>query len=108
MQVVAGNGRYSGSALPVAADAQIDDGWLDVYAVEARSRWRLLALVPALKRGRHGDRPDVHTLRMREIEVCTAVPRIINVDGEFGSRTAARFRVVPRALAVFCPPPADD
>jgi YegS/Rv2252/BmrU family lipid kinase len=101
-QIVVGNGRYYGSALPVAEDAAIDDGWLDLYAVEARSRWRLLTLAPALKGGRQGERRDVHVLRARQVEIRTTTPRTINVDGELGPRTPATFVVVPRALAVFC------
>jgi YegS/Rv2252/BmrU family lipid kinase len=100
-QIVVGNGRYYGSALPVAADAEIDDGWLDLYAVEARSRWRLVTMIPALKTGRQGRRPDVHTLRAREVEIRTPSPRTINVDGELGPKTPARIVVVPRALSVF-------
>ena len=100
-QIVVGNGRYYGSALPVAADAEIDDGWLDLYAVEARSRWRLVTMIPALKTGRQGERPDVHTLRAREVEIRTPSPRTINVDGELGPKTPARIVVVPRALSVF-------
>jgi diacylglycerol kinase (ATP) len=100
-QIVVGNGRYYGSALPVAEDAAIDDGWLDLYAVEARSRWRLVTLAPALKTGRQGERGDVHTLRARQVEIRTRVPRTINVDGELGPQTPATIMVVPRALAVF-------
>jgi YegS/Rv2252/BmrU family lipid kinase len=99
--IVVGNGRYYSSALPVAADAEIDDGWLDLYAVEARSRWRLVTMIPALKTGRQGRRPDVHTLRAREVEIRTPSPRTINVDGELGPKTPARIIVVPRALSVF-------
>jgi YegS/Rv2252/BmrU family lipid kinase len=102
-QIVVGNGRYYGSALPVAEDAAIDDGWLDLYAVEARSRWRLVTLAPALKSGRQGERRDVHTLRAREVEIRTTVPRTINVDGELGPHTPAKIVVVPRSLAVFSP-----
>ena len=103
VQIVVGNGRYYGSALPVAEDAEIDDGWLDLYAVEATSRWRLFTLAPSLKRGTHGERPEVHTIRTRAVEIRTAVPKTINVDGELGPQTPARLVVVPRALSVLCP-----
>jgi hypothetical protein len=53
-------------------------GWLDLYAVEAGSRWRRFTLAPALKTGRQ-------------------------VDGELGPHTPATIVVVPRSLAVFCP-----
>ncbi|MGH7517534.1 MAG: hypothetical protein ACREOC_08700 [Gemmatimonadales bacterium] len=37
-----------------------------------------------------------------EVEIRTAMPRTINVDGEPGPRTPATLVVVPRSLAVFC------
>lgn len=104
VQIVVGNGRYYGSALPVADDARIDDQRLDLYTVERRRWWELLGLLPALKAGRHGEKTEVHTLRAREIEVRTLVPYRVNVDGELRTRTPARFQVRPAALAVFSPP----
>jgi len=68
----------------------------------------LLALVPALRRGRHGSKESVEVLRATEFEMTTVVPRTINVDGGICRRTPARFRVLPGALEVFAPaqPPA--
>ncbi len=105
VQIVVGNGRYYGSALPVAQDATIDDARLDLYSLEVRHWLELLALVPALKRGRHGDKESVQALRATEFEVTTVIPRDINVDGEICLKTPARFRVLPGALEVFAPHP---
>lgn len=103
VQIVVGNGRYYGSALPVAADATIDDASLDLYSLEVRHWLELLALVPALRRGQHGRKRSVQTLRATEFEITTVVPREINVDGEICRQTPARFRVFPGALEVFAP-----
>ena len=65
--------------------------------------WELLALAPALKRGSHGQRRRVEALRTTELEVRTRRPHPINLDGEIGGRTPARFRVLPGALEVFVP-----
>ena len=105
VQVVVGNGRYYGSALPVAEDATIDDARLDLYSLEVNHWWELLLLLPALKRGRHGEKRSVQTLRATELEIETRVPMAVNVDGEICSQTPARFRVMPRALEVFAPSP---
>src|SRR5215218_8894762 len=51
VQIVVGNGRYYGSALPVAEDAAIDDARLDMYSLEVRHWLGLLVLLPALRRG---------------------------------------------------------
>jgi YegS/Rv2252/BmrU family lipid kinase len=108
VQIVVGNGRYYGSRLPVAADATIDDARLDLYSLEVRHWLELLALVPALKSGRHGTKDSVEALRATEFEVTTVVPREINVDGEICGRTPARFRVVPGAVEVFAPEPGSE
>jgi diacylglycerol kinase (ATP) len=104
VQIVVGNGRYYGSALPVATDARIDDARLDLYTIEVRHWWELLALVPALRRGRQGEKRSVEALRATAFEITTRAPQDINVDGEICTRTPAHFRVFPRALEVFVPP----
>jgi diacylglycerol kinase (ATP) len=103
IQLVIGNGRYYGSALPVAEDAAIDDARLDLYSLEVRHWWELVALIPALHRGRQGEKRAVEALRATEFEVRTKPPLDINVDGEIGARTPAQLRVIPRALEVFAP-----
>jgi diacylglycerol kinase (ATP) len=105
VQIVVGNGRYYGAALPVAEDAAIDDARLDLYSLEVRHWWQLLAIAPALRRGRHGEKDQVEALRATQFEVITRTPRGIDVDGELGGTTPAHFRVLPRALEVFAPLP---
>jgi diacylglycerol kinase (ATP) len=103
VQVVVGNGRYYGSALPVAHDAEIDDSQLDLYSLEVRHWLGLLTLLPALKRGRHGERRSVEALRAKEFEIRTDPPLKLNVDGEIWGQTPVHCRVVPRALEVYAP-----
>ena len=105
VQIVVGNGRYYGSTLPVAADATIDDARLDLYSLEVRHWLEILTLVPSLRRGVHGRKDSVETLRATEFEITTVVPHEINVDGEICGMTPARCRVVPGALEVFAPDP---
>ncbi|MEZ0336324.1 MAG: lipid kinase [Gemmatimonadales bacterium] len=101
VQIVIGNGRYYGAALPVAEDAAIDDASLDLYTIEVRHWWQLAAIAPALKRGTQGARNTVEAIRATEFEVRTRTPHEVDVDGEIGGRTPATFRVVPGALEVF-------
>ena len=101
VQIVVGNGRYYGAALPVAEDAAIDDASLDLYTIEVRHWWQLAAIAPALKRGKHGAKRTVEAIRAKEFEIRTRVPHDVDVDGEIGGRTPATFRVLPAALEVF-------
>jgi diacylglycerol kinase (ATP) len=105
VQVVVGNGRYYGSALPVAEDATIDDARLDLYSLEVAHWWELIMLLPSLRRGSHGRKRSVEALRATEFEIQTRQPLAVNVDGEICCQTPACFRVMPRALEVFAPAP---
>ena len=98
-----GNGRYYGSALPVAEDASIEDSRLDLYSLEVRHWWQLLTLAPSLARGQQGKKRSVEALRAEEFQIETAAPMDINLDGEIRSQTPATFRVMPRALDVYAP-----
>src|SRR5699024_9349629 len=103
VQVSIGNGRFYGGGTPVAEEAVIDDGLLDLYALPHLSGGRLLALVPILRAGRTRAAQDILTLRSAEIEVHTHKPRTITADGEKTGTTPARFRVLGRALSVYAP-----
>lgn len=103
VQIVVGNGHHYGAALAVAEDAAIDDARLDLYSLETNHWWELLTLAPSLKRGTHGDRPEVEALRARAFTIRTRAPMPIDLDGELGAETPAEFRVIPRALEVFVP-----
>jgi YegS/Rv2252/BmrU family lipid kinase len=104
VQIVVGNGRFYGHAMTVAEDARIDDQQLDFYSIEVRHWWRMLTLLPALRRGSHGEKAGVYACRCREITVHTRVPHDIDIDGEVGGQTPARFAVAVGALSVFAPP----
>jgi diacylglycerol kinase (ATP) len=103
IQISVGNGRHYGGGMTIAEHATIDDGWLDVYCLRPSSFWQLLALFPALRRGRLRRQQAVLVTRARRIEVLTRRPMPINTDGEITTRTPARFEVVPRAISVFVP-----
>lgn len=103
MQVAVGNGRYYGGGMTIVDDAAIDDSRLDAYALPPLPRWRLIAIVPALRWGTHRPLQDICSLHGTEISIETDRPMPINVDGEVIAKTPAVFRVVPRALSVFVP-----
>ncbi len=100
-QITVCNGRYYGSGLIVAEDATIDDERLDLYTLQTHHWWELIALLPAMMRGKAGR--GVLTLQGQEMEIYTSKPYAIDTDGELTSFTPAKFRAIPKALPVFVP-----
>lgn len=107
LQVSVGNGRYYGGGMAVASTATADDGRLDFYSLEVDHWWRLLALLPSLRRGTQGQWDDVRAFSTTGVVVRTSRPRPVNTDGELVTFTPAHFRVRPGAIRVYAPPRGD-
>jgi YegS/Rv2252/BmrU family lipid kinase len=98
-----GNGRHYGGGMTVSEDAAIDDGRLSIYSLEVQSVWKLLLLLPAMRKGTHGRWKEVMTLAGREIIVGTHRPRSVNTDGEITTKTPVRFKVLAGAIGIYAP-----
>jgi len=108
LQVSVGNGRHYGGGMTVEETATAEDGKLDFYSLEVDHWWRLLALLPSLRKGTHGKWDDVRAFQTTEVTVRTSRRRPVNTDGELSTYTPAHFRIRPKALRVFAPPPGRD
>jgi YegS/Rv2252/BmrU family lipid kinase len=103
IQLSVGNGRHYGGGMTVADHAAPDDGKLDVYSLEVDHWWRLLALLPALRRGTHRHWKDVRAFPAQSCAVATKRPMPVNTDGELTTMTPAMFRLLPGCVSVFVP-----
>ena len=105
VQISVGNGRHYGGGLTVDLSAEPDDGVFHVYSLEVGHWSRLLALIPALKRGTHGEKDGVRAFTTKALTIRTRRARSVNTDGELTTATPARFRILPKAVQVYAPPP---
>lgn len=103
LQVSVGNGRHYGGGMTVEKDATADDGWLDFYSLEVDHWYRLLRLLPSLRRGTQGQWDDVRAFRTTEVTIRTSRPRPVNTDGELTTWTPAKFRIRPKSVTVYAP-----
>ena len=90
-QVAVGNGIHYGGGLTVSPEARIDDGLLDVYAIETASVAELIALAPRLRDGTLVERDDVAFFRGATARIETLLPMPVNTDGEVTTETPAEF-----------------
>ncbi len=104
MQISVGNGRHYGGGMTVEETATADDGKLDFYSLEVDHWWRLLGLLPSLRKGTQGRWDDVRAFQTTEVTIRTSRPRPVNTDGELSTFTPARFRIRPKAISVIMPP----
>lgn len=103
LQIAVGNGRYYGGGNRVDENAEIDDGKLDLYSLEATRAWKAVFMLKALRYGQHGSWKEIRSLRDEGFEVRTRRPRPVNADGEIVTETPARFKILPGALEVMTP-----
>ncbi|HET7715860.1 MAG TPA: lipid kinase [Bauldia sp.] len=106
-QIAVGNGIHFGGGLTVSPEARIDDGLLDVYAIETTSVAELIALAPRLRDGTLVERDDVAFFRGPTARIETRTPMPVNTDGEVTTATPADFSVLPKALTIFAPREGD-
>jgi diacylglycerol kinase (ATP) len=102
--VVVSNGRFVASGIPVAPQAVLDDGLLDVMIAPAATLPQLAVLVPTVLLGRHIDSDLLIFRKAARVEIDCEPPMIFNVDGEIVGEAPARFEVLPRVLEVVVGP----
>lgn len=102
-QVAVGNGRFYGGGMSVHADATAQDGMLDFYSLEVDHWWKLLTLLPSLRKGTHGRWNEVRAFSTKDLIIRTSKARAVNLDGELKTETPVHFSIIEKAVSVFVP-----
>ncbi len=103
LMVAVCNGPTIGGATPLAPDAMVDDGLLDVVVSAATGPLARAAFAAALSNGRHVQRDDVLVVRGREVTVAGG-PVDLVADGELEEGVGCRtWRAEHHAWSVLVP-----
>jgi diacylglycerol kinase (ATP) len=102
------NGPYTGMALMVAPDAQLDDGQFDIVIFRRFSKFQLLRHLASIAFGRRRYAPEVSTYRSHVVRIESRHPLPCRADSHDLGTTPVEFRVRPRALRVVLPAHAPD
>lgn len=94
------NAPAYGHGMRIAPPAALDDGKLDVCAVRAVQKLRLLRLFPTVYSGKHLEVPEVAYFQAECARIEADRPLDLYADGEYVCQTPAEIAVVPRALQV--------
>ena len=96
------NGRQAGGGQPLAPEAMLDDGLLDIVALRAFPPAAVPQVVAEMVAGR-GDGDYVVRMRVPWLEVVAPAPIPVNLDGEPVTGTAFRFACVPNCCRMVLP-----
>ncbi|MGE0758692.1 MAG: diacylglycerol kinase family protein [Pirellulaceae bacterium] len=93
------NGRYIGGGFPIAAQAKLDDGWMDVLIVPEMPSLDLLGAGMNFMLSGASERSGVTVQRAQRIEIQSRPPLPFSLDGEASVAFNAVFEIIPKYLA---------
>ncbi|PYK75545.1 MAG: hypothetical protein DME42_02290 [Verrucomicrobia bacterium] len=96
--VVVANGRYVAGGIPVAPEAEIADGLLDIVLIPERGPAELAILAAQILVGKHLGSDAIIFRRAKKIAIKSRPGMWFNVDGELIGNEPATFELLPGAL----------
>ncbi|OQA47299.1 MAG: Diacylglycerol kinase [Chloroflexi bacterium ADurb.Bin325] len=103
MMMVASNIQIYGVIFRLTQHAVMDDGLLDIVCFQGTTPARTLLHALKLLVNRHVDDPKVDIFRARRIEIVTARPMPVHVDGDTIGYTPVVIEAVPKSLNLLTP-----
>lgn len=102
-----GNGRYCGGGYCAIPQAKLNDGFLEISAIDKLSRRTFLSLVGSYKKGTHLNnekaKKHFHIKRDKHFKMEFEAPVPICIDGEIKGVKSVDFSIVPNAFNFVVP-----
>jgi diacylglycerol kinase (ATP) len=96
--VIVANGRYVAGGIPVAPEADVADGLLDIVLIAERGPAELAILAAQILLGKHLSSDGIIFRRAKKIAISSRPGMWFNVDGELIGNEPAIFELLPQAL----------
>ena len=93
------NGKYFGGGIPIAKQADVTDGLLDILVVDAVPRWKIPFYLPSIMLGTLPRRKPAHLYKASSCRLSSPGMRL-NMDGEILPVEDAFFAIETDALRV--------
>jgi diacylglycerol kinase (ATP) len=98
------NARLIGGGYPIAPEALIDDGLLDVFLVKRMALLEFVGLLQTIALGQHLQDDRVLHFRAAGFDLQFNRPVRVNTDGELFETSRCEYRVLHRHVRFFCGP----
>lgn len=93
------NGKYFGSGMHIAPEADLNDGLFDVVlAGDFSLLEKVFKILPRLYTGKIGQLKKVRMLKGQRLHISAGCPLLIEADGELIGKTDALFEMLPSSL----------
>lgn len=106
LNVFLANGRVSGGGLPVAPDAKLDDGLVDVIVVRDCSPVDMAALATQYVLSDYRNNEHIVFRQAKVVSIHAEPPLTISVDGDVVTDQPTTFRVIAGGVKVIRPIPS--
>jgi diacylglycerol kinase (ATP) len=103
LEVIAAIGDQLAGGMRLTPDADPADGLFDVVLIGDATKVDFVRTLPKIYRGTYLPHPRAEVVRGKHVEIETAIPLPIALDGEQPGTTPAAFEIVPGALRVRVP-----
>ncbi|MFM2095888.1 MAG: hypothetical protein RIS70_3012 [Planctomycetota bacterium] len=98
--VAIANGKFVGGGFPIAPQAIMNDGWLDVILIPPLPSFDLMTTGLGFMLGFEQLAASVDTYRARRVQLRSNPPMPFSIDGELAQCDEMTFEIVPAALQV--------
>lgn len=101
--VMVANGKYYGSGMMIAPNAEVDNGFFDVVTLGNFTKAKLILNSQKIRSGAHVKMDGVNVYRAKKVEIYSKEETKMEIDGELMGQTPASFEIVPQAIPVIIP-----
>ena len=101
--ILVSNAQLYGPSVPIAPQAQLDDGLLDVYIFKGDNVVDVARHIVMILSSKHLHDPKVETYRAKRVEIRGEEALPLHTDGDPVGYTPATITVLPKALRVVVP-----
>jgi diacylglycerol kinase (ATP) len=105
LEVIAAIGDQLAGGMRLTPEADPTDGLFDVVLIGDATKVDFVRTLPKIYRGTYLPHRRAEVVRGRRVEIETAVPLPLALDGEQPGTTPAAFEIVPKALRLRVPGP---
>jgi YegS/Rv2252/BmrU family lipid kinase len=102
--IIVALGKYFGSGMKIAPNAEPDDGYFDVVMLGDMSKLEMVAKMQKVRNGSHIFDKKVTVHRAKHVSIRADARALLDCDGEMPGECPAEFTILPAALKVVVPP----